>query len=409
MNNLPLAGCKVLDLTRALAGPFCTMILADLGAEVTKVEPLPDGDMIRLWGTFSEKESIYYLSTNRNKKSIAIDLRQPKGLEIVTKLAEQADVLVENFKVGTTHEMGLDYETLSSRNPKLVYGSITGFGRGGPYEHHSGFDQIAQGMSGLMSLTGLGGAGVRIGIPVGDLTAGMWATIGIIAAIMQQRATGKGQRVETSLLASLIGLLSVQGQRYLTLGEIPSGGGNDHPLLAPYGVFETKDGAINIAVGTDAIWAKLCRATGLEDLIESPDYIDNTARRRNVQQLKLLLEQSLRSKSKQEWRDIFASLGVPAGPINSIEEALTDPHVLQTGLIESVDHPTLGRLAQLANPLKFSRIVEPLSKAPPPLLGEQSIEVIQQLGLSPADIKVLIDEKVIRDGRHRETPAHVAL
>jgi crotonobetainyl-CoA:carnitine CoA-transferase CaiB-like acyl-CoA transferase len=396
--NLPLKGYKVLDLTRALAGPFCTMILADLGAEVVKVEPLPDGDMSRLWGPFVGGEGMYHLSTNRNKKSIAIDVRDRRGLAVIKQLIGESDVIVENYKGGTTQQMGLDYETLHELNPRLIYGSITGFGRGGPYETLPGFDQIAQGMSGLMSLTGSPSACLRVGIPIADLVAGMWSAIGIIAALLQRRDTNVGQQVETSLLAGLIGILTFQGQRFLSLGEVPGAAGNDHPILAPYGVFATQDGEINIAVGTEAIWVQLCRAMELEHLITAPEYLNNTARRRNAAKLKALLEVRLKEKNNREWWDILARAGVPAGPINTIGEALADPHVLATGRIETVNHPTIGPIRQLANPIKFSSLNDPLSRTAAPLLGEHSKEILSQLGLSEPEIGSLIADGVVRDG-----------
>jgi crotonobetainyl-CoA:carnitine CoA-transferase CaiB-like acyl-CoA transferase len=403
VNTLPLEGCKILDLTRALSGPFCTMILADLGADVTKVEPLPDGDMSRLWGPFAQEEGMYHLSTNRNKKSIAIDLRSARGLDIVKRMVVESDVLVENYKVGTAEQMGLDYKAVHALNPKLIYGSITGFGRGGPYERHPGFDQIAQGMSGLMSLTGIDSSCLRVGIPIADLVAGMWSAIGIISAILQRRSTDTGQHVETSLLGGLIGILTFQGQRYLSLGEVASPAGNDHPLLAPYGVFQTKDGGLNIAVGTEAIWAKFCRALDLEHLLTFPDYLDNSSRRRHAAKLKAQLEERLKDKTKQEWWDILARAGVPAGPINTIGEALSDPHVLETGRIESVDHPTIGPLRQLANPIRFSGSSGSLSRTHPPLLGEHSREILSQLGMSESEIGALVTEGIVRDGRRAST------
>jgi crotonobetainyl-CoA:carnitine CoA-transferase CaiB-like acyl-CoA transferase len=399
MSELPLAGVRVLDLTRALAGPFCTMILGDLGAEVLKVEPLPSGDMIRTWGPFAGAESIYYLSSNRNKKSIALDLRSPRGLQVLQRLVDTVDTVVENFKVGTTDDMGISYESLAQRNPALIYCSVTGFGRGGPYGQLAGFDQIAQGMSGLMSLTGEDGSRLRIGIPIADLSAGMWAAIGVLSAVLQRTQTGKGQRVETSLLASLIGMLTFQGQRFITLGQVARSAGNDHPLLAPYGVFEAQDGAINLAVATDAIWARLCRAIGLDHLIGSAEFGDNGARRRNIDQLKQILEEKLRTKSKAQWRDILNRAGVPVGPINDIGEALTDPHVLQAGLIDQLSHPTLGTVAQLANPLKLGSVSQPLSRTAPPLLGEHSVEILEESGFKATEIAALLADKVVRDGR----------
>jgi crotonobetainyl-CoA:carnitine CoA-transferase CaiB-like acyl-CoA transferase len=254
-----------------------------------------------------------------------------------------------------------------------------------------------------MSLTGIDSSCLRVGIPIADLVAGMWSAIGIISAILQRRSTDAGQQVETSLLAGLIGILTFQGQRYLTLGEVAASAGNDHPLLAPYGVFETKDGGINIAVGTEAIWAKFCRALELEHLIASPDYADNSSRRHHAVKLKTQLEECLRTKTKQEWWDILARAGVPAGPINTIGEALSDPHVLETGRIESVDHPTIGPLRQLANPIQFSGASGPLSRTPPPLLGEHSLEILSRLGLSQPEISALVTDGIVRDGRTAAT------
>ena len=236
MASLPLTGYRIIDLTRALAGPYCTMILADLGADVIKVESLRGGDMSRSWGPFADGVSVFYLSVNRNKQSLAIDLRTPEGLDIIRRLSTEADAFVENFKPGVTEAMGLGYEQLATANPRLVYASISGFGLGGAYEAWPGFDQIAQGMSGLMSITGSAESGpLRVGLPIADLAAGMWTAIGVLAALLHQRATGLGQRVDTSLLGSLVGMLCVQGQRYLSLGEVATRAGNDHPVLAPYG------------------------------------------------------------------------------------------------------------------------------------------------------------------------------
>ncbi|MFQ5520675.1 MAG: CaiB/BaiF CoA transferase family protein, partial [Candidatus Methylomirabilia bacterium] len=290
--RLPLDNIRVLDLTRALAGPFCTMILGDLGADVIKVEPLPDGDMVRAWGPFDRGIGVYYLSVNRNKRSLALSFHHSEGVATLRELARNIDVVVENFKPGVTEEIGLGYETLRGDNARLIYASITGFGHDGPYGQWPGFDQIAQGMSGLMSLTGLPDSGpVRVGIPIGDLVAGMWAALAILSALLQRELTGAGQRVHTSLLASLVGLLCVQGQRNLSLGEIPELAGNDHPVICPYGTFQAKDGPINVATATQEMWATLCRVLGLEELIADPDYIDNSARMAHREALKRRLNE----------------------------------------------------------------------------------------------------------------------
>jgi crotonobetainyl-CoA:carnitine CoA-transferase CaiB-like acyl-CoA transferase len=257
----PLKGIRVLDLTRAAAGPFCTMILGDFGADVAKVEPTPRGDLLRAFGPFHGGEGTYFLSINRNKRSLAVDFRTTKGRALLHALALRADVLVENFKPGIADEMGLGYDVLRRDNPKLVYASISGFGASGPYGRWPGVDQIAQGMSGLMSITGTEESGpLRVGTPIGDLTAGMWSALGILAAVLQQRTTGIGQRVDTSLIGALIGLLCVQGQRYLSLGEVAGPVGNDHPVICPYGLVESPPrtcGASSAAFSTWTRWSTI--------------------------------------------------------------------------------------------------------------------------------------------------------
>ena len=400
MDPLPLTGCRVIDLTRALAGPYCTMILADLGADVIKVEPLPEGDMIRSWGPFTNGIGVYYLSVNRNKRSLAVDLHTPEGIGILRKLASEADALVENFKVGTAEAMGLGYEQVAVQNPRLVYASISGFGRGGPYENWPGFDQIAQGMSGLMSVTGSAESGpFRVGLPVADLTAGMWAAIGVLAALLHQRATGRGQRVETSLLRSLVGMLCVQGQRYLSLGEVPEPAGNDHPVLAPYGAFETANGLVNIAVATERMWSALCRVLEVNQLAEHPDYRDNAARMKNRDALRRRLEERLRRRTKEEWATLCIEAGIPAGPIMRIDETLQDPHVLATACIETIDHPALGPLRQLASPVRLSAHSSVSSRMPPPMLGAHTVDVLRSFGFAESTVKRLLDSGVLLQGR----------
>lgn len=397
--SLPLDGCRILDLTRALAGPYCTMILADLGADVVKVEPANGGDMSRSWGPFAGGVSAYFLSTNRNKRSIAVDLRQPEGLHLVHKMAAQCNVFVENFKPGVAEQMGLDYKKLASESPHLVYASISGFGPVGPYETWPGLDQIAQGMSGLMSITGFpNGDPLRAGIPIADLAAGMWAAIGVLGSVLQQRATGIGQRVDTSLLGSLVGMLCIQGQRYLSLGEIPTPMGNDHPVLAPYGTFETANGLLNIAVITDGMWRSFCQLLEI-DIVDHPDYRDNQVRVTNRTALKQLLEMPLRRRSKEEWTALCIGAGIPAGPINRIDEALDDPHVRASGWIETVAHPNLGMLRQLGSPIHFSTATGPSSRTAPPLLGEHSLEVLRRFRFDEGSIGELMSSGIVVDAK----------
>ena len=392
----PLQGCRVIDLTRALAGPFCTMILADLGADVVKIESPPGGDMSRSWGPFVKNVSVYYLSVNRNKRSLALDLRTTEGIDVVQKMASQADVLVENFRPGVTESMGLGYELLAKENPQLVYGSVSAFGRGGPYESWPGFDQIAQGMSGFMSVTGTSDTGpLRVGLPIADLAAGMWAAIGVLAAVLQCRAGGCGQRVDVSLLGSLIGMLGVQGQRYLSLGEIARPMANDHPVLAPYGTFETADGLLNIAVATEPMWRALCALLDLGEFVDHPDYKNNTARVAHRDALKRLLEERLRTRTKEDWVPRCIGAGIPAGPVNGIGDALDDPHVAATGCLEAVEHPILGTVRQLASPIHLSNCPEPSSRTSPPLLGEHTSDVLRSFGFVETTIDHLLKSGIV--------------
>ncbi|MBK8065203.1 MAG: CoA transferase, partial [Betaproteobacteria bacterium] len=276
-------------------------------------EPTPDGEMVRGWGPFKDGISVYYLSIHRNKRSLAVNFRDPAGLELIRTLADGVDILVENFKPGVMGDMGMDYATLAARNPRLIFTSISGFGATGPYGGWPGVDQIAQGMSGLMSLTGQQETGpTRVGIPIGDVVSGMWAALGTQAAVIQRQATGRGQLVETSLLAGLIGLLTVQGQRQLSLGDTPGVAGNDHPVVCPYGMFQAKDGPFNMAAATEDMWVKLCRLLSKEEWITHPDYKDNTARSRNREQVKAQLNAIFATRGKMEWTLDLVKLGLPA-------------------------------------------------------------------------------------------------
>ncbi|MSQ62674.1 MAG: CoA transferase [Betaproteobacteria bacterium] len=394
--SLPLAGLRVLDLSRALAGPFCATILADLGADVVKVEPTPAGEMVRGWGPFAEGISVYYLSIHRNKRSLAINFRDPEGLELIRTMADKADILVENFKPGAMADMKMDYATLAARNPRLIFASITGFGTTGPYGEWPGVDQIAQGMSGLMSLTGHKETGpVRVGIPIGDVVAGMWAALGVQAAVIQRMATGRGQLVETSLLAGLIGLLTVQGQRQLSLGDTPGVAGNDHPVVCPYGMFEAKDGPFNMAAATEDMWVKLCKLLGHEEWASDPDYKDNAARSRNRTALKAKLNAIFATRGKMEWTLDLVKLGLPAGPIFTLEQVFEDRHVNETGIVETVEHPTLGSLRLVASPIRMAGMGGRSVRSAPPLLGADSRQVLADFGIAPARIDALAAAKTI--------------
>lgn len=396
MTSPPLAGVRVLDLTRALAGPFCAMILGDLGADVAKVEPTPKGEMVRGWGPFVDGISTYYLSVNRNKRSLALDFRDPRAPALLAELAATADVLIENFRPGVMDELGLSHALLRQANPKLIYASVTGFGRGGPYGDWPGVDQIAQGMSGLMSITGpKDGPPTRVGVPIGDLVAGMWAAIGVQAALLQCRTSGEGQRVETSLLAALVGLLCVQGQRYLSLGEVPRMAGNDHPVICPYGTFEAKDGPFNMAATSDEMWAKLCRFVGLDELIEHPDFRNNTARMAHRDEVVRRLNARFATRPRMEWTRELVALGLPAGPIYDMAEVFDDAQVRHAGLVEEIEHPLLGTLRQLANPVRLGMLGGRSVRRPPPLLGEHSETVLGDYGVPAERIAALVADGVV--------------
>ena len=394
--QLPLSGIKVLDLTRALSGPFCSMILGDLGAEVVKVEPTPNGEMVRQWGPFDQDISVYYLSANRNKKGIGVDFRQPEGLALIKDLALKSDVVVENFKVGTMEAMGLGYEELRAIRPELIFASISGFGSTGPARDWPGFDQIAQGYSGFMSLTGAPEFGpTRVGTAIGDLTAGMWVAMGVLAAYIERQKSGIGQHVETSLLASLLGLLSVQGQRYLSVGEIPQPSGNVHPVIAPYGTFDTADGPLNLAPATQGMWLRLCEVLELPLLASDPRFLTNAERMQNRLALKELLEGSLRQKTRMEWTALMIKAGIPAGPINTLEDVFADPQVIACKLVETVEHPVLGALRQVALPIKMQSTAQGSVRSAPPLFGQHTEEVLAGYGLAPEAIQQLLMKKVV--------------
>lgn len=392
----PLAGLRVLDLTRALSGPFSTMTLADLGAEVIKVEPTPNGDMIRQWGPFDEDISVYYLSANRNKKGIGVDFRKPEGLAFIRQLALQSDIVVENFKVGTMASMGLSYESLSKDKPSLIMASISGFGSTGPAKNWAGFDQIAQGYSGFMSLTGTPESGpTRVGTAIGDLTAGMWAVIGVLAAVIEMKSTGQGQHVETSLLASLLSLLSVQGQRYLSVGEVPQPCGNVHPVIAPYGTFETSDGPINLAPATQDMWVRLCSVLDLDELVADPRFVRNADRMTNRHALKDILEGALRQHPRMHWTPIMIEQGIPAGPINTLEDVFRDEQVLACNLVQTVEHARLGQLRQVALPVHMSNHDSNSVVSSPPVFGQDTLRVATDMGMNSDQIKQLIADGVL--------------
>ena len=404
----PLAGIRVLDLTRALSGPFCTMILGDLGADVVKIEPADHGDMTRSWGPYVDGQSTYFMSANRSKRSVALDFRKPAGLALVRRMAGASDVVVENFRPGVADEMGLGYEALRENNAALVYASISGFGQSGPARDWPGFDQIAQGHAGLMALTGDSDP-TRVGVAIADMTAGMWAAIGIIAALRTSQATGRGERLETSLVASLVAMLGVQGQRYLSAGVVPSRTGNSNPVIAPYGTFKAADGPLNIAPATDAMWRSLCDALGLRHLSEDVRFATNPLRVANRQVLDAMLAERIGQESRTHWVAQFVAVGIPAGVINDLPEVFEDAQVRHCRMVRMAEHPTLGPIPQLALPLQFTS-VDLGPAAAPPVLGQDTSHVLRSYGLGETEIASLLErgdvvQGIARRAKQEDAPA----
>jgi crotonobetainyl-CoA:carnitine CoA-transferase CaiB-like acyl-CoA transferase len=372
---LPLDGIRVLDFSHALAGPYCTMLLGDLGADVVKVEP-PSGDHSRHWGPpFINGESSYFLSVNRNKRSVVLDLKAPEGLAVAKKLAMACDVLVENFKPGTMARLGLDAETLQDMKATLVYASISGFGQNQPTL--AGYDQIAQGTSGMMSMNAMpGGPPTKVGVPIGDITAGMFASQAILAALVERARTGKGRRIDVALNDSLLALLTYQAGRYFATGRIPSQEGNHHATIAPYGTFAVSDGFINLAVGTDALFAKFCQAIGAPALAGDPRFATNALRQAARPALVQAIEARLAQDTREGWLMRFEQAGVPAGPILDIEEAFANPLATERQMQVEVVHPTAGRIQQVGAPWRLDGESSPIRR-PPPVLGQHSDEVMR--------------------------------
>ncbi len=396
MNNI-LDGLKVIDCTQILAGPFCTMMLGDMGAEIIKVEKPNGGDDIRRFGPpFIDGESAAFLMINRNKKSIALNMKNPKGLKILTDLIKTADVFIQNFRPGSLEKMGLGFDDVISKiNPKIIYCSISGFGTTGPYKDRPGFDLIAQGMSGLMSLTGTpNGDPVKIGVPICDLNAGSYAAMGILAAYIKRLKTNKGQFVETSLLESGLSYTIWESGIYFATQEISAQSGTAHRLSAPYQAFKTNDGYINIGAANQANWEKLCHAINKPEFITTEEYLDNSSRMENINQLVTLLNKEFELKTTSEWVEILISAGVPCGPILNMHEVLNHEQIKDRETVIDLNHTKLGKIQNLSFPIKFSDNPQSL-KLPPPLLGEHNNVILKELGYSDKEINKLRSESVI--------------
>jgi len=393
----PLSGLLMLDLSRVLAGPYATMMLADLGAEVIKVERPGLGDDTRQWGPpWAGGEAAYYLSINRNKKSITLNLKSEEGREIVRALAYRADVLVENWRVGTMEKWGLGYEALRAQNPGLIYCAITGYGQTGPYRDRPGYDFLIQAEGGVMSIIGpVEGPPMKVGVAIVDITAGMFAAISILAALHERERNGQGQYVDIALLDSQVAWLANVGSNYLVSGQQPARYGNAHPNIVPYEPFPTSDGWIAVGVGNDRQWQALCALVGWDDLAADNRFATNPQRVEHRDILVPILQERFGARTSEEWLDGLLQAGIPCAPINYIDQVFSDPQVLARDMLVELPHPTAGTVKLAGSPLKLSRTPVRLVE-PPPTLGQHTEDVLSKhLGYSPADLARLREEGVI--------------
>ncbi|MEI6244872.1 MAG: CoA transferase [Acidobacteriota bacterium] len=394
----PLAGLTVLDLSRVLSGPYCTMQLADMGARVIKIEHPAHGDDTRAWGPpWVHGESSYFLSINRNKESVAIDFKTAEGRALLDRLIARADILVENFRPGTLARMGLDYATLSATHPRLIYASISGFGQTGPRSHEAGYDAMVQAEGGLMSITGTPDAPpVRLGVAISDIAAGMFAMQGILLALIARGTTGKGQRVDISMFDATTALLTYQAQRTLATGVAPTRLGNRHASIAPYDTYATTDGTLVLAVGNDDQWQRFCRVAGLTDAGTDPRFLTNDGRVQHYAALQPLVAAAIAGDTLEDWLARLREAGVPAGAVRAIDAVLADAQTAAREMVAAVDHASIGPLRVLGVPVKLSGTPGGIRTAPP-VLGEHTATVLEQdLGLGADAIEALARAGVLK-------------
>lgn len=374
-----LEGLRVLDLSRVLAGPYCTMIMADMGAEIIKIERPVEGDDSRAFAPFVGDESAYFMSLNRGKKSIVLDFKNDKDMEIFWQLIEKCDILVENFRPGTMEKLGMGYEEIEKRNPRLIYAAISGFGHSGPYSKKAAYDMLAQAMGGVMSITGEPGRPpVRVGTSVGDITAALFGTVGILMALHVRHLTGHGQKVDVSMLDSQVAILENAIARYEVTGKVPQPIGTRHPSIAPFQGFPTKDYYVIIPCGNDNLWEKLCKIMKIEYLINDPRFRTNKSRVENLDELEPIISEITKTKTTEEWVKILDSVGHPVGVINTIDKVVNDPQVLAREMIVEVEHPIAGKLKVAGNPIKMS-LTPGFIEKPAPLLGQHTGDILKEL------------------------------
>jgi crotonobetainyl-CoA:carnitine CoA-transferase CaiB-like acyl-CoA transferase len=398
MTPFPLAldGIRVVDLSRVIAGPWCGALLSDLGADVIKVEDTGTGDESRTWPPHKDGEAAAYLLFNRNKRAMTLDLKAPEGAEVVKTLVKGADVVIENFRTGTMESFGLGYEALSELNPKLIYCSVSAFGRTGPRKDAPGYEALMQAFSGIMSITGEpGGQPVRAGVSFLDLSTGILCALGVSAALLQRQRTGLGQRVDASLLETAVSLLAFHAEGYLLTGAIPKALGSGHPSLSPYRNFKCRDGQwIFIAAANDRFWGKLARVIELPEMADDPRFAKNQERVKNRAELEDILERAIAQRDREPLLKILEEADVPATPVNTVDQVMNDPQTAERGIVQRVRHSKLGEIPVVGTPLRFSRMSPGVRRAAP-LRGEHTDEILAEHGYTPARIQALRDKKVV--------------
>jgi CoA:oxalate CoA-transferase len=379
----PLSGITVVDLSRILAGPYCTFLMAEMGARVIKVEPPGKGDDAREYGPFREGKSTYFSSINRGKESIALDLKAPKDKRIFEALLAKADVLVENFRPGTMEKLGYGWETLHQRYPRLIYAAASGFGHSGPLSREPAYDMVVQGLGGIMSITGHPGQPpVRIGMSIGDIGAGLYTAVAVNAALVHREKTGEATKVDIAMFDCQLALLENAIMRYMVSGEVPGPLGARHPSITPFEAFETADGPMIVAAGNDGLWLKLCEALGRSDLAAAPQYKTNDLRNQNQASLKREIDTELKKAPRAQWLERLGRAGIPAGPINNVAQALENPQVTARNMLVTVADPVSGELKLAGNPLKFSAFADAPTRAPAPALDADRARLLAELGLA---------------------------
>lgn len=378
----PLSGITIIDLSRILAGPYCTLLLAELGARVIKVEPPRQGDDARHYGPFKNGKSTYFASVNRGKESIALDLKSPAGRDTFEQLLDKADALVENFRPGTMEKLGYGWETLHPRYPRLVYAAASGFGHSGPYSHYPAYDMVVQGLGGIMSITGHPGMPLtRIGTSIGDLAGGLYTAVALNAALLYRERTGEATKVDVALFDCQLALLENAIMRYTTTGEIPGPMGARHPSITPFEAFHTADGNLIIAAGNDGLFVKLAQALDRADLADSPRFKTNELRNRHQEALRAEIEDVLRTGSTDHWITVLEAAGIPCGPVNNVAQALAHPQTAARNMVISIDDPVTGPLKLAGNPMKLSGFSDPPTRPPAPDLDADREKIIRELGL----------------------------